>query len=92
MSQLPIKKILLAAIAVVMFTALQPHQVFAATDDTALAAAQSGVGYLAANQNSDGSITGSFGGTTDWAAIAIQADGQQAAGFSNAGGASALDF
>ena len=91
MSRLLIKRVLVGTIAAIMFAAQSPLPALAATDETALAAAQTGVNYLAANQNSDGSIAGSFGGITDWAAIAIQADGQQAATFSN-GGASALDF
>ncbi len=91
MSRLLIKRALVGTIAVIMFAAQMPLTALAATDQAALSAAQAGVNYLGANQNADGSISGSFGGTSDWAVMAIQADGKQAAAFSN-GGASALDF
>ena len=91
MPKLLIKKTLIGMIAAVLFTAQMPLTALAATDSAALAAAQAGVNYLGANQNADGSVSGSFGGTTDWAVMAVQAYGKQAAAFSN-GGASALDF
>jgi hypothetical protein len=64
----------------------------ATSDQAALAAAQAGVNYLAANQNTDGSIAGSPG-ATEWSAIAVEASGQSASDFSNSSsGVSANDF
>ena len=61
------------------------------SDNAAVAAAQAGVGYLAANQNADGSVSGSPG-ATEWSTIAVEASGQDASNFATASGTSAVDF
>ncbi len=79
-----------AAVALGLTMSLQLiSPAFAATNSQVLTAAQAGVNYLSVNQGVDGSVAG-FGGVTDWAAIAIAANGQEVAAFKN-GGASITD-
>ena len=64
----------------------------AGTDAQTQTAVQAGVQYLANNQATDGSITGS-GGESEWSAVAVTADGQSASDFTNStSGTSLTDF
>lgn len=63
-----------------------------ATAGDAQTAVQAGVQYIANNQNSDGSISG-FSGASEWSAVAVEANGQQASDItSTTGGTSLTDF
>lgn len=86
-----VKQIMIGAIATFSLAIQISSPVFAATNEEAIAAAQKGVEYLAANQSTDGSITG-FGGETEWSVVALQASGQDPASFKQPTGASATEF
>jgi hypothetical protein len=62
------------------------------TDAQTQTAVQAGVQYLANNQAADGSITGT-GGESEWSAVALTADGQDASDLTNStSGTSLADF
>ena len=89
MSKLFIKQLTLAAIISGILVALPAS---ALADTATSTAVQAGVQYLANNQATDGSITGS-GGESEWSAIALEADGQNASDFTNStSGTSLTDF
>ncbi len=67
-----------------------PLSAWAATDQAAQAAAQKGLDYLTASQQSNGSISGSSG-ATDWSVVALEAGRKDTASL-RAGGASAIDY
>jgi hypothetical protein len=81
-------KLLPSAIAGLLL--VMPLPALADVSQTPQAAASAGLQYLAANQNSDGSISG-FGGESEWTVEAIEAAGQNPSTFAN-GGSSLLDF
>lgn len=85
------KKLLAGAVAATMLALQVPATTFAATNEALYAAVRGGIGYLADNQNDDGSIAG-FGGETDWSIIAVEAAGEDAAALENGSGVSAVDF
>jgi hypothetical protein len=88
MYKLSIKR--LAAAAAMAAVLVLPAPALAAVNPDPASAAAAGIQYLAAHQQADGSISG-FGGESEWSVEAVQAGGQQAAGFAH-GGASLLDF
>jgi len=65
--------------------------VLAAPSDQTTVATVAAIAYLADNQGADGSIKG-FGGETEWAAIALAAQGYSASTFNSSGGTSLLQF
>lgn len=85
------KKLLVGALAATFLALQVPATALAATDEEAFAAAQAGTGYLADNQNDDGSIAG-FGGETDWTIIAVEASGADADELENGSGVTAVNF
>lgn len=85
-----IKRFVSGLTATVFSTLLIATPINAATDSQILSAVQKGVNYLAANQKADGAIDG-FGGETDWAAISLEASGNDAFNF-NHKGSSIIDF
>ncbi len=91
MSVPSVKRITLGVVSTLLITLQLSSPVLAASDETARAAAQTGMNYLAANQQTNGSITG-FGGETEWAVIADVAAGHDPAAFSQPSGTSAIHF
>jgi hypothetical protein len=79
---------IIAAVAALPSSALADT----ATNAAVQTAAQAGVQYLANNQATDGSITGS-GGESEWSAVAVEATGQPASDLTNStSGTSLTDF
>lgn len=91
MPHLSIKKLVSTTLIASLFMIQVPLPVSAASEQDVHTATQSGIEYLQANQNADGSIAG-FGGETDWAVIAIEAKGQNASDFNSSSGNSAVEF
>lgn len=69
---------------------LIPVPALAAVNPDPQSAATAGIQFLAAHQQTDGSISG-LGGESEWSTEAVQAGGLQAATFAH-GGSSLLDF
>lgn len=91
MSKTFIKRILATvALSIVLSLQLVSPVLAATSNETVLAAAQKGVDYLNDGQNADGSIVG-LGDVTDWAVIAVAANGDDPAAFAN-GGDSAIEY
>ncbi len=83
------KSVLAAALSLALsFQLISP--VSAATNQALLAASQKGVDYLATSQSADGSVFG-FSDVTDWAIIAVVANGGEPSEFSK-NGVSAMDY
>jgi hypothetical protein len=90
--QLTVTLILSGAISVALTVLPASALADTTTDAQTQTAVQAGVQYLANNQATDGSITGT-GGEYEWSAVAVEADGQNASDFTNStSGTSLTDF